>query len=112
MLEPYEEITVLNLSGDIPKRECVFKNLALLLGPDFMTDQIVVETSDHARLQLKLAYSWKFEIDKKDYESYKKIFSVSDFVGEACKTMASRIRGAVSTVTFDEFHKRSTGIIQ
>lgn len=112
MLEPYEEITVLKLSGDVPKRENQLKNLALLLGPDFMTDQIIVETSDHARLYLRLAYSWKFDIDKSNPETYSNIFSVSDFVGEACKTLASRIRGAVSGETFDQFHKRSSEIIQ
>jgi major vault protein len=62
MLEPYEEITVLKLSGDVPKKENQLKNLALLLGPDFMTDQIIVETSDHARLFLRLAYNWKFQV--------------------------------------------------
>ena len=112
ILEPYEEITVLKLSGDVPKRENQLKNLALLLGPDFMTDQIIVETSDHARLYLRLAYSWKFNIDKTKPETYSNIFSVSDFVGEACKTLASRIRGAVSAETFDQFHKRSSEIIQ
>ncbi len=112
MLEPYEEITVLKLSGDVPKRENQLKNLALLLGPDFMTDQIIVETSDHARLYLRLAYSWRFQIDKTKPETYANIFAVSDFVGEACKTLASRIRGAVSSETFDQFHKHSTEIIQ
>lgn len=112
MLEPYEEITVLRLSGDVPKRENQLKNLALLLGPDFMTDQIIVETSDHARLYLRLAYSWKFDIDKSKPETYSNIFSVSDFVGEACKSLASRIRGVVSGETFEQFHKRSSEIIQ
>jgi len=112
ILEPYEEITVLRLSGDVPKRENQLKNLALLLGPDFMTDQIIVETSDHARLYLRLAYSWRFDIDKEIPETYSNIFSVSDFVGEACKTLASRIRGAVSGVKFDDFHKNSSEIIQ
>ena len=112
MLEPYEEITVLRLSGDVPKRENQLRNLALLLGPDFMTDQIIVETSDHARLYLRLAYSWKFDIDKSKEETYKSIFAVSDFIGEACKGLASRIRGAVSSESFDQFHKRSSEIIQ
>jgi major vault protein len=112
MLEPYEEITVLRLSGNVPKRENQLKNLVLLLGPDFMTDQIIVETSDHARLYLRLAYSWKFDIDKTRPETYSNIFSVSDFVGEACKTLASRIRGAVSGETFEVFHRNSSEIIQ
>ena len=28
-----------------------------------------------------------------------------DFVGDACKAIASRIRGAVAGVQFDDFHK-------
>lgn len=36
-----------------------------------------------------------------------KIFSVPDFVGDACKAIASRIRGAVAGVQFDDFHKAS-----
>ena len=34
-----------------------------------------------------------------------KIFSVPDFVGDSCKAIASRIRGAVAAVQFDDFHK-------
>ena len=34
-----------------------------------------------------------------------KIFSVPDFVGDACKAIASRVRGAVAGVQFDDFHK-------
>jgi len=80
----------------------------LFLGPDFMTDVVVVETSDHARLSLKLAYNWRFR-----YESDReKIFQVPDFIGDACKAVASRVRGAVAGVTFDEFHKDSTSIIR
>jgi len=41
-----------------------------------------------------------------------KLFCVADFVGDLCKAMASRIRGAVSSVTFDDFHRNSAGIIQ
>lgn len=40
------------------------------------------------------------------------MFSVHDFVGDACKRISSRIRGVVSAVTFDNFHKNSTEIIQ
>jgi major vault protein len=64
MLGPDEHFTVLSLSGDVPKRPDQIKAIALLLGPDFMTDIVVVETSDHARLSLKLSYNWFFDIDK------------------------------------------------
>lgn len=32
------------------------------------------------------------------------MFNVKDFVGDACKTIASRVRGGVSAITFEDFH--------
>jgi major vault protein len=114
MLGPDEHFTVISLSGDQPKRPNVIKALCILLGPDFMTDIVIVETSDHARLQLKLSYNWHFEIDTKtaDEENATKIFQVPDFVGDSCKAIASRVRGAVAAVTFDAFHRYSAKIIR
>jgi len=111
MLGPDEHFTVLSLSGDKPKRPHIIKALALMLGPDFMTDVVVVETADHARLSLKLSYNWHFEIEKGE-ENKAKIFQVPDFVGDSCKAIASRVRGAVATVSFDNFHKHSAKIIR
>lgn len=112
MLMPDEQFSVMSLSGDKPKRPNVIKSLALQLGPDFMTDILVVETSDHARLRLTLSYNWHFDVDRTDTSSEGKIFSVRDFTGDACKAMGSRVRGAVSGVTFDVFHKNSIKIIR
>lgn len=36
------------------------------------------------------------------------LFAVKDFVGDACKNIASRVRGAVSSVTFEDFHNNSS----
>lgn len=58
MLGPDEQFTILSLSGDKPKRPNVIKTICLLLGPDFCTDIITIETADHARLQLQLSYNW------------------------------------------------------
>ena len=58
MLGPDEQFTQLSLSGGKPKKPNVIKALCLLLGPDFCTDIIVVETADHARLSLQLSYNW------------------------------------------------------
>lgn len=58
MLGPDEQFTMLSLSGDKPKRPNVIKTICLLLGPDFCTDIITIETADHARLQLQLSYNW------------------------------------------------------
>jgi len=112
MLDPDEQFTQLSLSGGKPKRPNVIRSLCLLLGPDFFTDIIVVETSDHARLSLQLSYNWHFEIPTKEDGDAAKLFSVPDFVGDACKAIASRIRGSVASVPFDDFHKNSARIIR
>jgi major vault protein len=112
MLGPEEHFTVLSLSGDKPKRPHVIKDIALQLGPDFMTDIVTVETADHARLSLKLSYNWHFAINISDPHDAEKIFQVPDFVGDGCKAIASRVRGAVAQASFDDFHKRSAKIIR
>ncbi|KAH9584142.1 Major vault protein [Trypanosoma melophagium] len=110
ILSPDEEFTVLSLSGEKPKRPNVLQCLQLFLGPRFTSDSIVVETSDHARLQLNLSYNWYFDVDRKKPDA--KIFSVPDFVGDCCKTIASRVRGAVAAEDFDSFHRNSARIIR
>jgi major vault protein len=112
MLGPDEAFTVLSLSGSVPKRPHVIKSLALLLGPDFMTDLFTVETSDHARLQLRLSYNWYFDVDRHDEQAAARLFQAPDFVDTACKAIASRVRGAVAGVKFDEFHRNSARIIR
>lgn len=106
-LEPDEQFTVVYLSGGKPKRPGVIKTLAVGLGPDFFSDIFQVETSDHARLQLQLSYNWHFSIDTESKESCGKIFNVKDFVGDACSAIASKVRGEVASLTFENFHKLS-----
>jgi major vault protein len=77
-----------------------------------MTDIVTVETSDHARLSLTLSYNWFFDVKRTDLDSAAKIFSVPDFVGDACKAIASRVRGSVAQVPFDTFHRESARIIR
>ncbi len=112
ILGPYEDFTVISLSGGRPKKEAQIKTLALQLGPDFMTDLVTVETLDHARLKIILSYSWLFKYDKENQEECQKMFQVPDFVGDVCKSIASRIRGAISGVTFEDFHKKRKDLIQ
>jgi len=105
MLAPQEEFTVVTLSGGRPKRPQTKKSITLLLGPDFMADVVEVETSDHARLRLNLAYNWQFT-------NPNLAFNVPDFVGDACLRIASKIRGEVARVAFDRFHRQSAQIIR
>lgn len=58
MLGPDEQFTKQSLSGGKPKKPNQIKSLCLLMGPDFCTDVVIVETSDHARLSLQLSYNW------------------------------------------------------
>jgi major vault protein len=134
MLQPEEKFSLVTLSGGKPKRPNRIHSLAMMLGPDFMTDILEVETSDHARLRLQLSYNWQFKLDdpaelkgkaftdmtdaeKKLLAEHRnvigaKIFNVRDFVGDACKALASLVRGSVASQTFDNFHKNSARIIR
>jgi len=112
MLGPDEQFTVLNLSGNTPKTPKVLNVIALLLGPRFSTDVVIVETSDHARLSLKLSYNWFFDLDKKNQEQAASLFAVPDFIGDFCKAIASRVRGSIASQSFDHFHKFSADIIR
>jgi len=112
LLQPDEQFTTLSLSADVPKRENAIQTIAVFLGPDFMTDQLIVETSDHARLTLKLSYSWFFDVSPDEPDKALEIFSTPDFVGDLCKALGARVRGAVAATTFEKFHKQSVEIIQ
>ncbi len=112
LLKPDEQFTMVTLSGGTPKREGQIKAVAMSLGPDFMTDIVQVETADHAKLSLELSYNWNFEFDQSNVEDHKKLFQVKDFIGNCCKNIASRVRGAVSGVSFDNFHTNSKDIIR
>ncbi|XP_004346179.2 major vault protein [Capsaspora owczarzaki ATCC 30864] len=112
LLGPHENFTVLRLSAGKPKRAGALRSVALMLGPDFTTDIITVETADHARLILTIAFNNYFDINRSTEESKAKIFCVPDFIGFACKNIGSRIRERVAHTTFDEFHRFSARIIQ
>eukprot|EP00796_Vickermania_ingenoplastis_P012461 gene12461-8548_t len=110
-LSPHEEFTVMSLSGGRPKRPDQIHSLRLFLGPDYMADNVLVETLDHTRLQLSLAYNWEFDTSEMAV-SMQKAFAIPDFVGEACRALASRVRAVIAGVTFENFHLHSTSIIR
>lgn len=62
MLGPDEQFTLLNLSGDKPKVPNKIRTICLLLGPEFSSDIVTIESSDHARLSLRLSYNWHFQV--------------------------------------------------
>jgi len=111
ILGPEEEFTLTTLSGFTPKRPDACQTLFLKLGPVFSTDQFDVETVDHTKLQLKISYNWCFDIQNSESEALK-IFTIRDFVGDMCLTLASKIRSSISTLTFEDFHKNSDRFIK
>lgn len=111
MLRPYEDVTVLDLSGATPKRPRLLKVIMLRLGPDFATDLFEVATRDHARLRIKLSYKWQFDVEG-DSEKDKAIFRVNDFIGYVCENLASRIRQVAAENDFETFHKNASVLIR
>ena len=112
MLGPDEIFTVNILSGGKPKIPGRIKSLHVNLGPDFTSDFIEVETSDHARLLIKLSYHWFFRVNKEDQTEAEKLFAISDFIGDMCTIMASKIRSAVAGVNFEKFHNSFAKLIR
>lgn len=112
LLQPEEKFCLMILSGKTPKIPGVIKTLGLNMGPTYTTDRIEVETSDHALLDIEVAYNWFFDVDKSKEEECKKIFAVRDCIGEMCSLMASRVRGAVAELTLNDFHKNSAKVIR
>jgi major vault protein len=112
MLGPDEQFTPVILSGGKPKVPGVIKCLHALLGPDFSTDILEVETADHARLKLQLSYNWHFDIDRNDENSFKQVFNVRDFVGNVCNSLAALVRGKIAGITFEDFHRESARFIR
>lgn len=105
LLDPDEEFCLINLSGKTPKVEGIVETLYLKLGPSFSTDEFLVETSDHTRLVLRIMYNWHWDV--KNEKEAEDIFTVRNFVGDLCLTMASRIRSSIATINFEDFHKKS-----
>lgn len=112
VLGPHESFNVLFLSAGKPKKEGALITVCLVLGPDFITDHVVVETSDHARLKIEISMNNYFKVIKGDPASEAKLFAVPDFIGFASREVASRVRGVVAGIPFEQFHKYSADIIR
>jgi len=111
LLQPFEEFTVMKLSGGIPKRENQEQAIQVPLGQINFEDQITVETNDHASIILQLCYTGQFSFNREKGDP-NMIFNIGDYIGIACKTIASRIRGIVSQIPYNEFHHNYSSIIK
>ncbi|XP_019862655.1 PREDICTED: major vault protein alpha-like [Amphimedon queenslandica] len=53
----------------------------------------------------------EFRVERGNPESEAMLFSVPDFIGFACREVASKVRGKVASIPFEQFHKHSADII-
>lgn len=112
ILGPWEHFNILSLSAGKPKVSNALKSIPMMLGPDFITDRIQVETADHARLSLLYGINYRFKYDPEEDASLQKLFAVPDFIGFVARQLASRIRITVAQTAFDEFHRHSAAILK
>ncbi len=52
----------LSLVAGKPKKQGALISICIMLGPDFISDTIVVETSDHARLKVAISMNNVFRV--------------------------------------------------
>lgn len=101
----------MKMSSGVPLVEGAVKTLFRDLGPSTLKDQIIIETSDHAKLYLGISYKWHFDTESENNQNAK-MFMIQDFFGDTSKALASRIRGAVSGITFQNFRHSYGEIIE
>ena len=111
MLGPYERVQIFDLSGGKEKRPKQLRVATRALGPDFITDLIVVSTADHTRVRVKVTYKWSFHCAGDPVED-ELIFDTPDFIGYVCKSLASKIREIAARTLFEDFHRDSARFIR
>ena len=111
ILDADEELEVLWLSTGTPKSD------ASLLGTCFLqvagnkvSDQLLVRTADHVKLELRLSYRVSFTSRAGTDDA--RWFNVSNYVALLCDHLGSLVRGAVRACTIDRFHADSTELIR
>jgi len=62
-------------------------------------------------MRMTLSYYGQFLPDEKVKKDPGLIFSISDYIGIVCKTVASRIRGNISKISYNEFHIKNTSYV-
>eukprot|EP00762_Andalucia_godoyi_P007578 ANDGO_00782.mRNA.1 Major vault protein alpha len=112
LLQPHENIKVMSISAGIPKRENQIVAAKIRIGQDFMNDRFIVRTKDNAVLQLDISYKWCFMVDRSKKTDLFKVFQTEDFIGNACASLASRIREEAAQHDFETFHTRANEMLK
>jgi hypothetical protein len=107
ILDYTDTLEELALSTGTPKKDDrLLKTVYLQVEGNKVSDEVKVETKDHALLNLKVSYRLNFEGDKQKW------FDVKNYVGLLCDHLSSILRSAVSRASLDEFYSNSTELLR
>jgi major vault protein len=102
-----ETLDVLSLSTGKPKTtNKLFHTAYLRVANNTVSDIVLVETSDHVGVELKLAYNVNFEGD------CQKWFSIENYIKHMCDHVRSVLKGKIRKINIEDFFTNSTDIIR
>src|SRR6267154_4802970 len=110
LLEYDEMLEVLAFSTGKPKSTDKLQRSMYLQIENFVTDLILVETSDHVQIELKLSYRVNFTGETE--EERVKWFAVQNYVKYLCDHAKSVIKAAARKFPVADFYANSTEIIR
>ena len=106
-LDYEESLEVLELSTGRPKTtDRLFKTVYLKALANRVSDLVEVETSDHVKVNLKLAYEVHFEGDNNKW------FNLENYVKYMTDRMRSILKGAVHKLPIATFYANATDIVR
>lgn len=107
LLDYGQSLDVLSLSTGKPKTtDKLFRTAYLRVSSNRVSDVVIVETSDHVRVLLKLVHQVDFEGDPGRW------FSVENYVKHLCDHARSVLKGAVRKVPIERFYADAAAIVR
>lgn len=107
LLEFGQTLDVLTLSTGKPKTEAKLLRTAYLnVHNNRISDVIVVETSDHVQVEVRLTYNVTFEPPSDRW------FHLENYVRHLCDHVRSIVKGKVRRIRIEDFYESSTDLLR
>lgn len=107
LLEYDESLEVLELSTGKPKTtDALIRTVFLRTVNNKVSDIVLVETSDHVKVELYLSHKVNFEGDPNKW------FDVENYVKFLCDHVRSVLKGAIKQVKIEDFYANSVAILR
>lgn len=107
LLDYAESLDVLSLSTGKPKNtDRLFRTAYLNVKNNKVSDIIEVETIDHVKVRVKLAYNVNFEGDSSKW------FTIENYVKHMCDHVRSVLKGRTKKQTIEAFYNTATDFIR